>query len=146
MKAIAVTTAVLVLFVVFSAACGSNGIETPTASSSTPPAPTIITFAGSLDVGASRFYSFTARTGGAVSVMLASVASQSGGAPLATALGVGVGVPSGTGCALTQWVSAQPGLISQLQHTINSGVHCVSIFDEGAMTTPVYFALRFSHP
>jgi hypothetical protein len=141
MRALSVIAAAL-----FATACGSDGVETPTSSSPAQPTATTITFAGSLEVGASRFYSFTAATGGAVSVMLASVASQSGGVPLPTSLGVGVGVPSGTGCALMQLVSAQPGLNAQLQHTINQGVHCVSVFDEGTMTTPVYFAVRFSHP
>ena len=78
--------------------------------------------------------------------MLASVASQAGGVPVPKSLGIGVGVPSGTGCALMQSVSAESGLNAQIQHTIAAGVHCVSVFDEGTMTAPVYFALRFSHP
>lgn len=141
MKALAVIVTTL-----FAVGCGSDDLETPTSASSTPSASTTITFAGGLDVGASRFYSFTATNGGLVSVLLASVASQAGGIPVPTSLGIGVGVPSGTGCALAQSLSAQPGLTAQLQHPITSGVHCVSVFDEGTMTAPVYFALRFSHP
>ena len=147
MRALFVVSAALLAAAVFlTAGCGSDSVETPTSSSTTAPVPTTITFTGSLAVGGARFYSFTATTGGTISAMLASVASQSGGVPLPIALRVGVGVPSGTGCALMQSVSAQPALHVQLQHTINAGVHCVSVFDDGTLTTPVYFALRFSHP
>jgi hypothetical protein len=126
--------------------CGSDAIETPTSSTPTTATATTVTFAGSLAPRASRFYSFTSLAGGSVSVMLASVAPLAGGAPLSTRLGLGLGVPSGTGCALEQSVSAASGLTAQLQHSISAGVHCVSVFDEGSMTEPVYFAIRFSHP
>jgi hypothetical protein len=136
----------VVLATLLTTGCGDDPLETPTSSSSTAVTPTTITFAGTLAVGASRFYSFTAINSGSVRVMLASVASPTGGIPLAATLGVGVGVPSGTGCALAQSVSAQPGLTVQLDHTITPGVHCVVVFDEGTLTTPVNFAIRFSHP
>jgi len=126
MRAPTVITAALL-----ATACGSDSVETPTSSSPAQPAATTITFAGSLEVGASRFYSFTAGAGGSVSVTLASVATLSGGVPLPMSLGVGVGIPSGIGCALMQLVSAPPGLNAQLQHPINQDVHCVSVFDEG---------------
>jgi hypothetical protein len=65
---------------------------------------------------------------------------------LSSELGLGIGVPSGTGCALTQSITTTPALTAQLQHSSTPGVRCVSIFDIGNLTTQVNFAIRFVHP
>lgn len=134
----------LLIAIVFGAACGGS-TETPTSPTTTEPTITTVTFASTLAVSATRFYSFTVRNAGTVRVMLASVTAPNG-ATLSTALTLGVGVPSGTGCALQASIVTGPGLVTQLEHVSDAGVRCVSIADPGGLAGPVAFAIRFTHP
>lgn len=104
------------------------------------------TWASSLGVGATRFYSFTVGSGGTVWLTLASVTSQADGTPLSPSLEIGVGIPAGTGCNASVTIQTRPALVAQLSLSSDTGVHCVRVSDTGALAAPVNFALRFTHP
>jgi hypothetical protein len=127
-------------------AIGCSGGDSPTAPSFVELSVNSDTFAGQLSAGETRFYSFTVQEGGTVSVMLASVTVPATGAALSVPLGLGLGVPAGTGCALSQSLQTASALMAQLSTPARPGVHCVSVYDVGAVTAPVNFAVRFNHP
>ena len=103
------------------------------------------TFAGTLEVKGINFYSFYVSQAGPVGLTLAAVQSP-GGAALATPLGIGVGIPSGTTCVRSTSQSAPPGLAAQLTVTLNPGTYCAAVFDTGNLTAAVNFAMRIRHP
>ena len=127
-----------------AAACGTGDTTTPTGP--TTVTLTTETFAGSLAVGGSRFYSFSVSSGGTVRVTLASVTSPADGTALGHALEIGLGTPAGTGCATSVVGQAAPALVAQLLSSSQPGVRCVRVSDVGELTGPVNFAVRFTHP
>lgn len=122
----------------------SNAMDTPTSPTTTTPTLTTVQFAGRLAPGGSRFYSFTVSQSGAITATLVSIASPRSGAALDMALGLGVGRPAGTGCALSSSVTTGPALTAQLQEAATSGIYCINVHDVGNLTTIVDFAVRFS--
>jgi hypothetical protein len=137
-----VTRCLLTLCLV--ASCAGCGEDTPTSPSS---ALTLTTesFTGTLAVNGQRFYAFNAPSASAVSVLLGNLRTADTRALPSTAVGLGVGIPAGTGCAVADSVVTTPALTSQFQTSVASGIHCVAIFDTGALTETVSFAIRFSH-
>ena len=129
---------------VLTMGCGDD--DSPTSPTDTTPATTAVTYAGTLDVGGSRFYSFTNGASGSVTAFLASVASPDTRLPLTLPLEIGIGVPAGTGCALTTAQIVAPGLVSQMSASLPAGVFCLRVADAGELRGPVTFAVRFSHP
>lgn len=103
------------------------------------------TFAGTLEVKGTNFYSFFVSQAGPVGLTLAAVQNP-GGAALTTPLGIGVGIPSGTGCARSTSLSVPPGLAAQLTVTLNPGTYCAAVFDTGNLSSAVNFAMRIRHP
>ena len=67
-------------------------------------------------------------------------------AALTTALGIGVGIPAGTGCARSTSQTTVPGLAAQLTVTLNPGTYCAAVFDTGNLTAAVNFAMRIRYP
>jgi hypothetical protein len=134
----------LVVCALVPGGCSKDDEVTPTA----PSAPAVITqyFTGSLEVGGSRFFSFTNTATGTGTFMLASVTSQARGTPVSAVLGLGTGIPAGTGCAVTE--SANTSATLQVQHTrvFPPGIYCVSVWDTGQLNATINFALRFTHP
>jgi hypothetical protein len=137
MLAIAVAAALTV-------ACGDE--PSPTSPTDTTAVTTSVTYAGTLDVGASRFYSFTNNAAGSVTAFLASVTSPDTRLPVAAPLELGIGVPAGTGCATTTTQVVAPGLVSQITVSLAAGVFCVRVADAGELRAPITFAIRFTHP
>lgn len=129
----------------FAAACGDDSPTSPSDTTTTSAA-TSITYTGTLDVGASRFYSFTNSAAGSVTALLASVAATDSRIPLAVPLEIGVGVPAGTGCATTTTQIVTPSLVSQMTVSLAAGIFCLRVADAGELHAPVTFAVRFSHP
>ena len=125
-------------------ACGKDSTTSPTATTTT--SSTTVTYTGTLDVGGSRFYSFTNAAAGSVTAFLASVASPDTRLPVSVPLEIGIGVPAGTGCATTTTQVVTPGLVSQMSASLAAGVFCLQVADAGEMRAPVTFAVRFSHP
>lgn len=129
-----------------AAACGDD----PTAPSSTEddtPVATTEFFVGSLDVGGSRFYSISVASEGTVSVTLASlVAAAAPSRVSADTISLGLGIPAGTGCAVSASVDASPALVAQLSTASPAGIHCVRVSDPGHLVQPMNFAVRIIHP
>jgi len=139
------TTAVFFLGVigVLTVACGSdNTPSTPT----TPLLPSSEVFTGTLGAQGSSFYSFTVATSGNVSITLASLVPKAPGPAVNTVMGLGVGTPDGTTCAVTNSVTTAPGLTAQLVNSLTPATYCAKIYDLGQLTGPVDFAVRIVHP
>lgn len=129
------------------AGCGDDPAATAT-SASVPEelvAPSSRLFSGTLDRGASTFYSFTLGQNSGVFVTLASVSGPTTPDALATPLRIGLGVPRGTGCAVTATAVVTPALTPQIREYTAQGVRCVSVGDPGTLTSSVRFAVRIGY-
>ncbi|NQW03448.1 MAG: hypothetical protein HQ485_05415 [Acidobacteria bacterium] len=138
-------TIVAVAVSLTSVACGSTTAPTEADSRITPVTLRTETFAGTLALQGSGFYSFAVNQQGPVSLTLAAVQNP-GGAALSTALGIGLGIPSGPGCARFLSQTTTPGLAAQATMTLNPGTYCAVVFDTGNLTGAVNFAMRIRHP
>jgi hypothetical protein len=128
---------------IFMAACGgSDG----TPSSPTTAGPTTESFELQVPPGGAAFYSFTMSAAGTVTIDLQAVQASLEPPPIDTALTVGVGVPSGEGCAVTESMDVTPALTSQFSTSRGAGIFCVDVADPGTLTQPVLAQLRFTHP
>jgi hypothetical protein len=127
----------------------TTATTTTTAATTATPTPvdgfTPITFDLTVPPGGVSFYSFTISTAGAAIVDLASVQTTARGPATPTVLRLGVGVPRGEGCAVTQSVDVGPALTSQLKALLPVGIFCISVADTGALTAPVLATVRFIH-
>jgi hypothetical protein len=133
------------LIAVTGAACNSVSAPTNVDSIITPLVFINQTFAGTLQVGETGFYSIHVSQAGPVGVNLAAVQTP-GGAALSVSMGIGIGIPQGTGCARTITQNAAPGLATQLTVTLNPGTYCVTVSDIGNLTATVNFAVRIRYP
>jgi hypothetical protein len=136
------TAAALLLSALLTAGCSSSP-TTPT--STTTPTPITELFAGSLAPKDSNFYSFTVNQKSNVFLTLASLTVANPGPAISIPLNLGLGVPAGIGCALTQSVTVPPTLTPQIGVTLDPGIFCVNIQDGGSLTSPVNFAIRIVH-
>ena len=122
-----------------AAACGNDD----TAPTPTPAAPTKTeTFAGTLPVGGSRFFSFTVSKFGTTNVTLASLS----GADATVTVGLALGFPSGTGCSTGTGVAAAAGTTPQLTDDLNAGVYCTRIYDLGTLAGSAEFVVTIAYP
>jgi hypothetical protein len=124
------------------AACGDN----PTAPDDTETAtvsPTV--FEGALDLNGSNFYSFTVSQSGSITAYLASLTLVGHREALVVPVRLGVGVPKGEGCGVTQSVDTSPALVTQLTLTLGAGIYCINISDIGALPGAAVFSIRFLH-
>ena len=124
-----------------AAACGEN-VATPT--SATTIEPVTILFSGTLQPRSSRFYSYSLTTAGTVSAMLASL--ERNGVPVTNALELGLGIPAGTGCAVSMAASTTTALIPQLRQDTSIGTYCVRIADLDGLPAAMNFTIRVIHP
>ena len=96
----------LLLALVLAAAitgCGKDA-TTPTSATTTTTGAAITAtrlFSGTLAAKDTQFYSFTVAQDSGVFVTLASVTATDSRAATTTSVGIGLGVPRGTGCALS---------------------------------------------
>lgn len=126
-------------------ACSSTTAPTEASSGITPLFFTTQTFAGTLQTQGNGFYAFLVNQAGPVSLTLASVQTP-GGAALATPVGIGIGIPAGTGCPRFVSQTTAPGLAAQLTTTLNPGTYCAVVYDAGSLTGAVNFAMRIRYP
>ena len=98
---------------------------------------------GNVDVGSSDFKPFTAAQAGTVNVTLTAA-----GPPPTIFMGVGVGTPSGTTCALLSGGSTitPAGTSAQLSGTISAGSYCVEVYDVGNQTAQISYTVTVAHP
>ena len=125
-----------------AAACGDS-IETPT-SGTTATEPATILFTGTLQPRSSRFYSYTLTSVGTVTAMLASL--ERNGIPANHALELGLGIPAGTGCAVSTAATTTTALIPQLRQDAGLGTYCVRISDVDGLPAAMNFTIRVIHP
>ena len=126
------------------AACGdSPTAPDDTATTTTTVSPTV--FEGTLDVKGARFYSFSVSQSGSLTAHLASLTLIGHREVLAVPVRLGVGVPKGEGCAVTEFVDASPALVTQLTTTLAAGIYCMNLSDIGALPDAAVFSIRFLH-
>jgi hypothetical protein len=101
-------------------------------------------FSGQLPLLSSRFYSFTMPRSGRVALTLLSLTA--GGAPSSEQIGLGIGVPRGFDCIVSNTAVSGPGATPQLQLELDPGVFCAAVFDNSTLTQPVDFSLNITRP
>jgi hypothetical protein len=137
-------TALLLIAALASGAC--NGSSTTTSPSTTTTTASTELFSGSLVPKGSLLYSFTVTTAGTVSVTLLSTTTSRVGPAGTALLSLGLGTPSGFGCAATASVDTTPGLSAQLSSASNpAGIYCVNVSDQGGLSGDVSFVIRIVH-
>lgn len=123
------------------ASCGDDA-DTLTSASTTEP--TTILFAGTLQPRGTRFYSYTVTAAGTVSAMLASL--EQGHTPMTNPLELGIGVPTGTGCAVSSPTLTTTSLVPQIRQDSPIGTYCVRIADTAGLPAAMNFTIRVVHP
>ena len=136
-----------VLAAITAAGCGKDTTTTTPTTTSTTDIRNNETFSASLSVGQSQFYSFSTISPGTTDVTLISIRpAGSIATTLSPVVGLGLGQPQGTDCALSNATTTTPGLKSQLTVTTNISVYCVKIADVGNLTGTVDYTIRVVHP
>ena len=138
---------ILVAAALLSASCGNDNPTSPTtttaSTTTTTTTPTTssssaLVFEGTLDPKGAKFYSFTTTTTGLATVGLTSLAIVGHHDALDVPVRIGVGVPKGEGCALSQSIDTSPSLISQLTAPIIvTGIYCIGIVDIDWLASPI---------
>jgi hypothetical protein len=143
-----VTLRALVLLVfgaVVAASCGNDStVTSPTTTSDTRQNET---FGATLNVGQSQFYSFTTISAGTTDITLVSVRpTGSVATTLSPVVGLGLGTPQATDCALSNATNTAPALKAQLSVATSVSTYCVKIADIGNLTGAVDYTIRVVHP
>ena len=140
--------AVVALLSLVAAGCtvGGGGGGGGSTSTTTPSAPTATatteTFSGTVNPGGNDAHNFTV----ALSGQTVSVTLTAAGPPPTIFMGVGVGTPSGTTCALiAQSPPSQAGTAAVLSGTAQAGTYCVVVYDIGNQTAPITYTVTVSH-
>ena len=130
---------------VLAVGCGNS--DTTTTPTPTTDTRSNETFGATLSVGQSQFYSFTTLSPGQTDVTLVSL-RPSGNVTVALSptVGLGIGTPSGTDCALSNATNTTPALKAQLSVATNVSTYCVKIADIGNLTGSVDYTIRVLHP
>jgi hypothetical protein len=133
--------ALLLTLLLTAAGCGEDVPDLPTAPTTDATVPVTDLFQGTIAPGGQRFYSFRVLTDRDVSFMLASLTGADG-RPLDVTVTLGVGIPQGTGCAVTRSTGATAGLKAQFGHGSPVGTYCINIAAPANLPGPAFFALR----
>ena len=142
-----VTLRALALLVVSAALAASCGSGTTTSPTDTTAARNNETFGATLNVGQSQFYSFTTVSPGTTDITLVSIRpSGSVASTLSPIVGLGLGTPQATDCALSNATNTTPALKAQLSVATNVSTYCVKIADIGNLRGPVDYTIRVVHP
>ena len=103
-------------------------------------------FDGVLDPGGASFYSFTTQQTGSVRATLQSLTAPGRPEGVSVPVSVGVGVPRGEGCVVSESVETPSGLATQfVSSTLAPGTYCLSVRDTGRLPFTVTFVVRFSY-
>jgi hypothetical protein len=141
------TRTIAIVALLAACAAGCDKAQTPTSAESTTTSTTATAlFSGTLESRGEAFYSFTVTQAGSVRLTLASLSAANGVAAASIDIGMGLGVPAGTGCAMSSATTVTPALTAQVVEVLDAGVHCANIFDAGTLTAPATFAMRIVHP
>ena len=140
--------------VILSAACSEPQFSLPTSPSdgdTTSTATTTATstdpqtFSGTLTVRGQRFYSFTVPSTRTIRITLEQLHDGAGTASTAT-LVLGLGAPSGTGCALLHEVAVRASDAPHIDESLATGVYCAQLTDPGTLSDAVIFSVRIEFP
>src|SRR5262245_12502741 len=112
------TLTLLVLFAVMTSGCGNDAPST--SPSDTPASRGNETFGATLNPGQSQFYSFSTGAVGTTDVTLISIRpAGNASVTLSPVVGLGLGTPQGTDCALSSATNTTPGLKTQVSVATN---------------------------
>lgn len=132
---------ILLTLALTTAGCsGSNStpsVTTPAATTTTE------TFTGTVQPNFGvDFHSFTVAQTGTVSVTLTAA-----GPPATIFMGLGIGTPSTSTCAVISGDStiAPASATAQLSGTVSAGSYCVQVYDVGNETAPVTYSVTVAH-
>ena len=59
---------------------------------------------------------------------------------------LGLGVPSGTGCAMLREVAAAVSDTPHIEESLTAGIYCTQLTDPGSLTEAVAFSVRIEFP
>ena len=130
------------------AAAGCN--DSPTApddtADATSPSANVIVFEGVLEPKGARFYSFRTSQTASVKATLQSLTRIGQRDAAAMPVRLGVGVPRGEGCAMSESIDTSPGLVTQFSSSsLAAGTYCINVADTGHLLSAMQFLIRFSH-
>lgn len=139
----------LVLTLLTAIGCSKNTPTSPTttttASTATAAAPTFSEdWTDIVQVGGTKFYSFTVTQYGTVNVSLTGVSGQY--VPSTVTLSLGLGTPDAETCTTTTTVNTQSGAGPQLTGVYNPGVYCVTVGDVGNLFSAAQFSVTVAYP
>ena len=135
---------IVLLGAVAVAGCGNDTTTSPTTTEVTRGTEV---FGGTLGIGDSQFWSFTAVSPGTTDVTLVSLRpAGTSTTTFNTVVGLGLGIPQATDCALSNATNTTPGLKTQLTVATNVSTYCIKIADVGNLTTTVDYTIRVVHP
>jgi hypothetical protein len=130
-----------------SSACGKNASTTSPTSATTTADTVNETFAGTLPVGGSAFYSISLATSGTVTATLTNIGGDN--VPPSVMVNLGIGTLSAFNCSASS-TSVQVSGTAQVPAFVSaseqSGVFCVLISDIGNLFAPATFTVTISHP
>jgi hypothetical protein len=133
------------VLLVSAAGCGDSPTSPSSVTSSTVSTAGYYDFEATLSSGESAFDAFNVSTAGAVTVTLSSIIRPPQYSAVPVRLRIGVGIPQGEGCNISESVDAVPALTPQLTSTLGTGIHCVSVADIGDVAGTVLVAVRVTH-
>ena len=132
---------ILLTLALTTAACSGSdstpSVTTPAATTTTE------TFTGTVQPNFGvDFHSFTVAQTGTVSVTLTAA-----GPPATIFMGLGIGTPSSSTCAVISGDStiAPAAATAQLSGTVSAGSYCVQVYDVGNETAPVLYSVTVAH-
>jgi len=132
---------ILLTLALTTAACSGSdstpSVTTPAATTTTE------TFTGTVQPNFGvDFHSFTVAQTGTVSVTLTAA-----GPPATIFMGLGIGTPSSSTCAVISGDStiAPASATAQLSGTVSAGSYCVQVYDVGNETAPVLYSVTVAH-
>jgi hypothetical protein len=136
---------VLVFAAAMAVSCGNDTPTTP--STTTADVRSNETFSATLSPGQSQFYSFTTVSPGTTDVTLVSLRPAGNlTATLNAVVGLGLGTPQMTDCALSSATTTAPSLKTQVSAATNVSTYCVKIADIGNLRGAVDYTIRVVHP
>ena len=132
----------VVALVLWASACHKNA-TTDTTTATPSVTLTTDTFSGTVPVKGSDAKNFTVAQTGSVNVTLTAA-----GPPSTVVMGIGVGTPKDSGCALLPGGSTNTpaGAAVQLAGTVTAGTLCVQVYDVGNQTAAVSYTVTVAHP
>lgn len=137
--------ALLAFIAAMAAGCGDNA--TTTTPTTTSDVRSNETFGATLNPGQSQFYSFTTISPGTTEITLISIRpTGSVSTTLSPVVGLGLGTPQATDCALSSATTTTPGLKAQVSVATNVSTYCVKIADVGNLIAAVDYTIRVVHP